>query len=59
MKNKIEIPDELAHLIEKREQSDRRAASDKETQGTADKDAKPAAAKKSNERRTGGDRRSK
>lgn len=52
MKNRIEIPDELAHLVEKREKSERRAGG----RGDVPAGEKPPV-KKAAERRRGKDRR--
>jgi hypothetical protein len=57
MKSKIDVPDELAHLIEKREQTERRA-SPASQKPAADAPKKPAGAA-ARERRRGTDRRGK
>lgn len=55
MQDRIELPAEFAHLIEKREQADRRAAEKAKAAGAPSSEQPPAAPAK--ERRRGKDRR--
>jgi hypothetical protein len=51
MKPKLDVPDDLAHLIEKREKEDRRGSASSEGKGAGKSGARPAVERRRRNRR--------